>query len=486
MSQTVAVAGNADPLWLLTGPLILLVALAPVVYWAIRSRTLFRWFVAGAAVWTVGVGLKGVCANVTYGLLDDTIWALVPRGLTYLLLGALYSGLLTGVFEDGTTFAAGRIWRSWAREPNRAAAVGLGAGSWEAFLPAGMMTLATLVALLSPADRPDTLCDLSASRVAATLPWLIMPLERIVATIGHTAARMLALYAVASGRLRYLGYAFLLSIAVDGFADWFSATSGGQLSDWWAMLGYMPPTIISIPLIIWCYRHWPRPVEGPAPPPPPAAPPGMPVALMSEAVPSDSEAAPSDDRPCQTGLSPPPQPYSRAQPAWQMVVLSLMTLWLYHVYWFYRNWRDLRDQVGLRIDAGWRAAGILVPVLNFFLALRQFREVKQMASAKAVSARASPGWLAFGYSFLSLAASVPSVWATGSSDPGTVFAYTCATYAIMLPVTLLLVPVQRILNGYWAAVQPGLPVRTRFSRGEVLVLLAGAVLTALVLAGPFL
>jgi hypothetical protein len=462
-----------------------------VVYWAIRSRTPFRWFVAGAAVWSVGVGLKVVCAAVTYGPLE-AIWASPTRSLGYLLLGALYSGVLTGVFEDGTTLAAGHAWRSWAREPKRAAAIGLGAGSWEAFLLAGVpMALATLGALLSPADRPSILSALSESRVAAALPWLIMPLERMTATIGHTATRMLALYAVASGRLRYFGYAFLLSVAVDGFAEWFLSGSGGEASYWWAMLGYMPPTIISIPLIIWCYRHWPRPVEAPTPAPASAAADalsaeGMPVGFTSEAAPWDHEAAPADDRGGQSGVSPRPQPYSRAQPAWHMVVLSLMTGGLYHLYWFYRNWCDLREQAGVRTRAGWRAAGMLVPVLNFFLALRQFREVKQMASAQAVSGRASPGWLAFGYGFLSLAEFGMSIWPVELSRPGTVLAYTCAAYAITLPATLLLVPVQRTLNGYWAAVEPGLPVRIRLSGRELLVLVAGAALMALVLAGLFL
>jgi len=43
---------------LVTGPAMILVALASVLYWRIHSKAIWRWFWVGAAAWVVGVGLK--------------------------------------------------------------------------------------------------------------------------------------------------------------------------------------------------------------------------------------------------------------------------------------------------------------------------------------------------------------------------------------------------------------------------------------------
>lgn len=42
----------------LSGGLMMLAALAAVVWWQHRSKVQLRWFWAGAGIWTVGVALK--------------------------------------------------------------------------------------------------------------------------------------------------------------------------------------------------------------------------------------------------------------------------------------------------------------------------------------------------------------------------------------------------------------------------------------------
>jgi fatty acid desaturase len=42
--------------------------------------------------------------------------------------------------------------------------------------------------------------------------------------------------------------------------------------------------------------------------------------------------------------------FSHAQPIWQLVLLSTFTFGLYEIYWFYRNWKQLRDEDNLDVN----------------------------------------------------------------------------------------------------------------------------------------
>jgi|WetSurMetagenome_2_1015567.scaffolds.fasta_scaffold192104_2 hypothetical protein len=262
-----------NALWLLDGPLVLIIALAPIVYWVIRTRTPFRWFLAGAAVWSVGVMLKLVGAVIfaafAYSALGephDLEAAYARLSLGWMLLVALGSGLLTGIFEGGVTLLAGRTWRSWVREPKRALAIGLGAGGWEALLIFGVpVTLAALVALISAQDRPEIIANLSQARIGPFLPWLIIPMERILSTVGHAGVRMLMLFSVARGRLRYFWYGFLIFVAVDGYSEWLSLTGLDKTSSWWLIIGMLPITLIAAFALVGCYRRWPQVVDAEKP-----------------------------------------------------------------------------------------------------------------------------------------------------------------------------------------------------------------------------
>lgn len=258
--ESLPAAGDATNwLWLLTGPLVLPIAILPVIYWMNASHVGFRWFLAGAVVWCVGVGLKVVCAGATYFFMKSCVEPIPVRPGRRLLIGSFYLGVLTGIFEVGTTYAAARIWTSWAQGPERAVAIGLGAGSWEAFLMAGVpMAWASLIALLSPAHRMGILSGLCSQRTATIAPWLIIPVERVLATLGHISFRMLPLYAIATGQIIYFWYGFLLATGFDAFAGWFQLSGReGRVSHWWTTLAYATFALASIVIINWCYRHWP-------------------------------------------------------------------------------------------------------------------------------------------------------------------------------------------------------------------------------------
>ncbi len=248
-------------LMLLSGLLMVFVGAAPALYWSLWSRTPWRWLWAGAGIWTVGVALKFVIAAIFY----DPALAAMQRTLPawgYLAVGALYGGALTGVFEDGVTLAAGLLWRGLARESKRAVAVGLGAGGIEALL----LGLAVCWGGCYCLSGLATEADLDAAGVGRGVAWwLAAPAERVVAIVCHTSSRMLVLLSVVTRRWRFFWYGFLLSIGVDGLAEFLDLSGRlDRMSAWGVEVPFLPFAVASVLIIAWCARHWP--VEQPRPP----------------------------------------------------------------------------------------------------------------------------------------------------------------------------------------------------------------------------
>lgn len=241
-------------LLLVSGLLMVLVGGAPAVWWRLRSRTPWRWFWAGAAIWTVGVALKFAFAAFFYDSGLTAMESALPPW-AYLGLGSLYGGVLTGVFEDGVTLAAGLIWARLARDWRRAMAVGLGAGGLEAIL-LGLVTYLGAVHCLSDLAAEAELSAAVAGGGAAW--WLVAPAERFIATLCHTSSRMLVLLSVVTRRWRFFCCGFLLSIGVDGVAGWLDLSGRVDTMSHWALeIPFVPFAAASVLIIAWCARRWP-------------------------------------------------------------------------------------------------------------------------------------------------------------------------------------------------------------------------------------
>lgn len=225
-----------------------LVVLASVLYWRTRSKARWRWFWVGAGVWTVGVGLKIAWAlPLNQPILHALKWTVPP--VAYLNSAALYIGLLTGVFEIGVTLVAGLIWRKLAANAQRAVAVGVGAGAFEALL-LGLVGLAEAVLLVS-GKTPDALVAQAIGMALVTpLVWLVSPVERLIAILCHTSSRTLVLLTIATGRWRYFWWGFALMTALDGVAAYFLLSGAvTTLSTWWIELTITPAALASVPNI---------------------------------------------------------------------------------------------------------------------------------------------------------------------------------------------------------------------------------------------
>ena len=255
---------------LLAGPLMILVALAFTVGWKLWSHDQWRWQWVGAAIWAVGVALKFACSIPLTKPVLHALEAALPRG-AYIAAGALYIGLLTGVFEIGVTLVVALIWRKLAATANRAVSIGVGAGGIEALLLGVAALIGTLVVVVGVPSTESALTGVAATVAATPLSWLAGPLERIIAILCHTSSRTLVMLAIMRRRAAYFWYGFLIMTAIDAVAGVAHLTGAMMFcSAWWIELAILPFAIISVPILRWCLRQWPAepvtepPIEPPA------------------------------------------------------------------------------------------------------------------------------------------------------------------------------------------------------------------------------
>jgi hypothetical protein len=257
---------NAEHLlYLVPGLGMILVAAVAVIYWRRVSRVQWRWFWAGAGLWTIAVALKILCAILT----NERVIGFVKEHLPFplqVVVGGLFVGIQSSVFEMGFTLLAVLIWRSFGLSGRRAITVGVGAGAFEAFL-LGLGSVASVVAFMAGAPGTEKIGEGLAS-AAASIPlfWLAAPIERVIAILCHASSRALILLGVAKQRSLLVLYGFLLFTFLDGVAGAaYVAGWVGSISVWWIELAVLPFGLISVPILRWCYTRWDEPIQASAP-----------------------------------------------------------------------------------------------------------------------------------------------------------------------------------------------------------------------------
>lgn len=244
--------------FLVPGIGMILVAVAAALFWKRRSSVKWRWLWVGAAVWVVGVavkiGLHLLSAKAVFGWLEANL-----SGTAYVVVGGAYVGVQSALCEIGLTLVAVLIWRRLAKDAARGIGIGVGAGAFEALL-LGVGTLVGIgAALYGMPNAEPVLSELAKSAHVTPLIWLVPPVERIIAILCHTSSRALVLLAVARRRWLLALSGFLLFAALDGIvgAAWV-AEAVGTFNMWLIELAIAPLALISIPIIWWCIRRWPK------------------------------------------------------------------------------------------------------------------------------------------------------------------------------------------------------------------------------------
>jgi len=232
----------------------IIIATASVVFWRWLSAVQLRWFWIGAALWTVGVGLKLVFTLLT----NQAVIGFLNGQLSYpyfLLSGGLFLGIQSSLCEIGVTLAAVLVWRKLGSDFNRAIGIGVGAGAFEALL-LGLISLCTIMASLLGMGAAEQVRK-GIEGLAATTPlfWLIAPVERLIAIPCHAASRSLVLLGAVMHRSWRVWDGFLLFALLDTVAG--AAHVSGkldQISMWWVELALVPFALVSVAILRSTYR----------------------------------------------------------------------------------------------------------------------------------------------------------------------------------------------------------------------------------------
>ena len=143
-------------------------------------------------------------------------------------------------------------------------------------------------------------------------------------------------------------------------------------------------------------------------------------------------------------------------------LLSVSTLGLYELYWFYRNWKLLKAESGRDISPFWRA--VFSPIFCYSLG----QSIDDAAEKANVPERTHPAVLAGLYFALVLAHRLP--------DP-----YWLVSLLSFVP----LVPFVRQIERIHETLRPGVDSRVGWGVGSVAALVLGSLITALAVAASF-
>ncbi|HSA90506.1 MAG TPA: hypothetical protein VLF42_11465 [Burkholderiales bacterium] len=157
-----------------------------------------------------------------------------------------------------------------------------------------------------------------------------------------------------------------------------------------------------------------------------------------------------------------PEPVFFAVSGLKLALMSVVTLGLYEVYWFYKNWKCVQRNSGDRVNAPLRA--IFYPVISYPL----FKRIRSHAQGSGVQADFPAGALAGAVFVLTLLWRLPDPW----------------WLAGFLGVVALL-PVQAAANAINRKQAPAADPNTRFTGWNILGLVAGGLVVILAIIGAF-
>jgi hypothetical protein len=244
-------------IYLVPGLGMMLVAVIAVLDWHRVSGAKARWFWVGAGLWTIAVALKLACALLTNAAILAFLKRVLPYPL-YVAAGGLFVGVQSSLFEMGFTILAGLIWRQLGRDAARAAAIGVGAGAFEAFV-LGLGSAAGVAALILGVPGTEAGAQqLNAQTAVTPLLWLAAPVERIIAIAAHASTRCLILLGITFRKPLMVFWGCLIFALLDGIAGAvYVSGSLGTVSIWWVEFALLPFALVSIPILRWCFRHFP-------------------------------------------------------------------------------------------------------------------------------------------------------------------------------------------------------------------------------------
>jgi hypothetical protein len=149
--------------------------------------------------------------------------------------------------------------------------------------------------------------------------------------------------------------------------------------------------------------------------------------------------------------------------ALKFTLLSMTTLGLYQLYWFYRNWIVIKSRSGEDLMPFWRA--FFAPLWAYSC----FRHIRQAAALNSIAGPPNIGLLAIGYFILT------ALWR--SPDPYWLVCF--LSFIPLLPANAAIIRINERIVGEAA-------VSARISGWEWVILVVGGLLLVLSVIGAFM
>ncbi len=143
----------------------------------------------------------------------------------------------------------------------------------------------------------------------------------------------------------------------------------------------------------------------------------------------------------------------------KLLVMSVCTFGIYEFYWFYKNWKFVKENQGLKIMPFWRA--IFSPIFCYSL----FEAVRKHAKRKKVNVKYSSRWLTVGY--------ILTIMTTGIPDP---------FWCISMLSVLTFLPARSVIDTLNKKTD-SIIKNDQFSRWNIVAIVFGVILWGLVICG---
>jgi hypothetical protein len=155
-------------------------------------------------------------------------------------------------------------------------------------------------------------------------------------------------------------------------------------------------------------------------------------------------------------------PYFAVSPL-KLAVMSICTLGIYELYWFYMNWRLIRDRERSAIMPFWRA------FFGFFFCYQCFSHILNSARSAGIRTSVTAGSMAAAWILISLTWRLP--------DP-----YSVVTFLAFIPMIVI----QSVASELNAKVAPGSDTNSRFSGLNIVGIVIGGLIFILAMIGAFM
>lgn len=166
---------------------------------------------------------------------------------------------------------------------------------------------------------------------------------------------------------------------------------------------------------------------------------------------------------------------SNSLDAGKFFLLTVVSGGLYLIYWFYRNWKHIKEHTKGSIRPAGRTVAASFPVLDIVLFSLQLKAIYDLA--KKQGSRTFPlVWTCIGVALIFIASWALLV-ATFFTYDAEQFGLSLIGFLLSIFVALILMPVQLTLNDFWKHAQPArADIRTSYTNGEKAWLVVGSLL----------